>query len=68
LCFSELLFGKYYESVEGRPAAAAAFLDALQPHILNDRLRAPPPAVFQHLVNHLEATNNFQVDFVCQPE
>jgi hypothetical protein len=62
--FRDLLYGKYYDAVDGRPKAAAAFLDALQPHILNDKLRSPPPALFQHLVNYFEATNNFQVGII----
>lgn len=58
--------GRLHEAaLVGGGRAEAAFLEALQPLILNEQLRTPPPALLQRLVNHLEASGSLQALEAC---
>eukprot|EP00053_Salpingoeca_punica_P019812 m.202930 g.202930 ORF g.202930 m.202930 type:complete len:1369 (+) comp17729_c0_seq1:162-4268(+) len=52
----ELLFGELYERFASQPASKAAFLEHLEPLILDDRLKSLPPAVMKEFFEHYEAT------------
>jgi vacuolar protein sorting-associated protein 8 len=58
--------GSLYDcAVSGGGRAEAAFLEALQPLILNEQLRRPPPALLQRLVNQLEAGGRLEALEAC---
>ncbi|CAB3370067.1 Hypothetical predicted protein [Cloeon dipterum] len=61
----ETLFGRYWEAASSQPEAEAAFLEALEPHILNEQLPAPPTAVMQRFVLHYEKVAKFQALEAC---
>ncbi|XP_059473885.1 vacuolar protein sorting-associated protein 8 homolog [Neocloeon triangulifer] len=62
---TETLFGRYWEAASGRPAAEAAFLEVLEPHILNDELPRPPPGLMQRFVLHYESARKLQALEAC---
>jgi vacuolar protein sorting-associated protein 8 len=66
LYFRDLLLNRLHDAaMTGGVRAEAAYLDALQPLILNEQLHAPPPALLQRLVNHLEVSGNLQALEAC---
>ncbi|XP_068082015.1 vacuolar protein sorting-associated protein 8 homolog isoform X2 [Anabrus simplex] len=60
----DILFGRLWESCSA-PTAQGVFLEALEPWLLNDRLRTVPPGVMQAFVKYYEKEGKLQALEAC---
>ncbi|OXA63103.1 Vacuolar protein sorting-associated protein 8 [Folsomia candida] len=54
------IFAKLYDICQCNPLSSTAYLESLEPFILNDQLRAVPPGIVKDLFVHLEELGKYQ--------
>jgi len=55
------IFDKLYDLCCCNPICTTAYLESLEPFILNDQLRAVPPTIVKEFFTHYEALGNYKV-------
>lgn len=61
LFLSDILYNKLWESVSLYPLSKAIYLEALEPHLLNEQLPDVPPQITQEFVQHYCNQKKFMV-------
>lgn len=57
----EAIFANLYDYCAANPFSKAAYLESLEPFILNDQLRAIPPTIVKEFITHYEEIENYKV-------
>lgn len=57
------VFENLYEICSSNPISKTAYLESLEPFILNDQLRGMPPTVVKDFVSHYEEIGSIKVQF-----
>ena len=57
----EPIFDKVYEFCSENPISKSAYLESLEPYILNDQLRILPPIIVKEFITHYDEIGNYKV-------
>lgn len=60
------MFGKCYELASLNPLSKTAYLECLEPFVLNDQLRTMPPTIAKEFITHFDEIGNLKVIIVLQ--
>lgn len=67
IIFRDPIFAKLYDICQCNPLSSTAYLESLEPFILNDQLRAVPPGIVKDLFVHLEELGKYQACHMICP-